>query len=153
MSFNFILIYKQKIIKRHDRWRLIIHVCIMEPLSTGFINWFICLDHWNPLVHWLIAQRPIKRSLKLYIPHYLCNISTWFVKKCFNQVITMDHLVAYALHPNYKGAKLSLDQSIVVTDSLTCGSFFPMSSWKKGFLPGKNPFLPIRRDKIPFFQE
>ena len=36
------------------------------------------------------------------------------------------------------------------------GSFFlmfPFSSWKKGFLPGKNPFLPMGREEIPFFQE
>ena len=66
--------------------------------------------------------------------------------------------VAYALHPIYKGAKLLPDQLIIVnvTDSLTLGSFFPISTisfWKKGFLPGKNPFLPIGREEIPFFQE
>jgi len=26
-------------------------------------------------------------------------------------------------------------------------------SWKKGFLPGKNQFLPMGREEIPFFQE
>ena len=138
--------YKQKIIKRRDRRQLTIHMCVMELLITVFSNWLICMDHWNPLVHRLIAPRPFKSNLSFCIPFFLCNISTWFVQKCFNQTITMEHLVAFALHPSYKGAKLSPDQLIVVTDSVTLGSFFPISSRKKGFLPGKNPFLPIGRE-------
>jgi len=65
----------------------------------------------------------------------------------------MEHLVAYELHPSYKGAKFSPDRLIFVTDSVTHGSFFPISSWKKGFLLSKNPFLPIGREEIYFFQE
>lgn len=38
------------------------------------------------------------------------------VKKRFNQAITTEHLVACALHPSYKGAKLSPDQLNVVTE-------------------------------------
>ena len=117
--------YRRKSIKRHDRRQIMIHKCIMELLIKGFTNWLICLDHWNLLVHQLIAQRPFKGSLNFGIPHFLCNISTWFVK-CFNQAITMEHLVAYALHPSYKGAKFSPDQLIVVSDSVTPGSFFPI---------------------------
>ena len=142
--------YKRKIIKRHDRQQLTIHMCVVELLITGFSNWLICMDHWNPLVHRLIAQRPFKSSLNFCIPHFLRNISTWFVQKCFNQTITMEHLVSYVLHPSYKGAKLSPDQLIIVTDSVTLGNFF---LWKKGFLPSKNPFLPIGREEIPFFRE
>jgi len=65
----------------------------------------------------------------------------------------MEHLVAFALHPSYKGAKLSPDQLIILTDPVTLAWFFPISSQKKGFLPGKNPFLPIGREEIPFFRE
>jgi len=31
--------------------------------------------------------------------------------------------------------------------------FFPIYSQNKGILPGKNPFLPMGREEIPFFQE
>jgi len=119
-------------------------MCVIELLITGFTNWLICLDHWNPLVHQLIARRPFK-SINFGIPHFLCNISTWFVKKCFNQAITMVHLVAYALHPSYKDANLLPDPLIVVTDFVTLGSFFP-------FFTSKNPFLPIGREETqPWF--
>jgi len=37
--------------------------------------------------------------------------------------------------------------------TLSIRSFFPISSWKKGFLPGKNPFLPMGREEIPFNHE
>jgi len=130
-------------------------MCVIELLITGFSNWLICIDHWNLLFHRLIPQRPFKSSLNCF-PHFLSNRSTCFVQKCFNQTIRMEHLVAYALHPSYKGGKLSQDQLIIVTASVTLGSFFPIStisSRKKGFLPGKNPFLPIRREEIPFFRE
>ena len=124
-----------------------VHVCVMELVITGFSNWLICLDHWNPLVHRLIAQKPFKNSLNFCIPHFLHNISTWFVQKCFNQTITMEHLVAYSLHPSYKRAKLSPDQFIIVTDSVTLGSFFPEERYflpshgKKWVFTGKKIFL------------
>jgi len=120
-------------------------VCIMELLITGFSNWLICIDHWNLLVHPLIAQRPFKSSLNFCIPHFLRNISTWFVQKCFNQTITMEHLVTYALHPSYKGAKLSPDQLIIVTDSVTLGlgSFFLV----------KTHFFPPEGREVPLFRE
>ena len=41
-----------------------------------------------------------------------------------HRLIAMEQLVAYVLHPSCKGAKLSPDQLIVVTDSVTLGSFF-----------------------------
>ena len=55
--------------------------------------------------------------------------------------------MAYARHPSYKGAKLSADQLIVVTDSVTLGSFFPIYSRKKGFLPGKKNCFPSEGKK------
>ncbi|KAK2156920.1 hypothetical protein LSH36_202g07014, partial [Paralvinella palmiformis] len=42
------------------------------------------------------------------------------VKKRFNQTITTEHLVAYALHPSYTGAKLPPDQLIFVTEWISC---------------------------------
>jgi len=61
--------------------------------------------------------------------------------------------VTYALHPSYKAAKPSPDQLVIVTDSVTLGSFFTISSQKKGFLPDKNPFLPMGREEMPFFRD
>jgi len=46
------------------------------------------------------------------------------IKKLFNQYITTEHFVSYALHFSYKGVKLSPDQLIVVTDLVTHESFF-----------------------------
>ena len=67
-----------------------------------------------------------------------------------------EHLVTYALHPSYKGAKPSPDQLIIITDSVTRGSFFPISSFsshRKGrntILPGRNPTLLMTSRRIIF---
>ena len=106
----------------------------MELLITRFTSWLICLDHWNPLVHWLFARRPFKKSVRFGIPHFLLNISTSIVKKCFNQDITTEQLVANALHPSCKGSKCSPDELIVVTDSVTLRNIFLV---KTHFFPRK----------------
>jgi len=51
--------------------------------------------------------------------------------------------VAYSLHPSYKGAKLSPDQLIIVTDSLTLGSFLP------NFFPEGKKHLSSRKKPNP----
>jgi len=120
-------------------------------MLASWICWsqdsLICWDHWNPLVHRLIAQRPFKRSLNFGILHFLRNISTWFVMKCFNEAITMEHFVAYVTHLSYIDAKLSPNQLIVVTHSVTLGKFFPFLHGRKVFFLVKTHFFPSERKK------
>jgi len=98
-----------------------------------------------------LLKDPLKAaSIFVFLSSYTTSVHDLFRNA---STITIEHLVAYSLHPSYKRAKLSPDQFIIVTDSVTPGSYFPISSQKKGFLCSKNPFLPIGREEIPFFRE
>jgi len=130
--------YKWKSIKRHDRWQLTIHMCVMEQLIKGFSNWLIYMDHWNPLVHRLIAQRSLKSSLNF--------CSEMFQSNHHNGAPCCIFSTSHAVTRGLNSHQIS---------SLLSQTLWPLgvSSWKKGFLPSKNPFLPIEKEEIPFFRE
>jgi len=115
---------------------------------------------------WLHKVRLFKKSLKFGIPQWRCprwqlqvstpnfnkwqsipqflpNISMWFVICMLLSSVT-------ELFIQWGGEyHFSLDYQI----TLYVGSFFSISSQKKGFLFGKNPFLPMGREEIPFYKE